>query len=56
MALEYSFMLEKVELSDDDIIIELGNLGIKIDTIKIERLSKGIQITETYDKIGFSLP
>lgn len=55
MALEYSFMLEKVELSNNDIIIELEKLGVTIDESKIEKISKGIQITETYDTLGFSL-
>ncbi|BFH64631.1 SitI3 family protein [Paenibacillus azoreducens] len=55
MALEYSFMLEEIQLSSNNIIIELEKLGVTLDINKIEKISKGIQITETYDTLGFSL-
>jgi len=55
VALEYSFMLEDLKLSDDDIFDELKKMGIPLDIIKIEKIPKGIQITETYDTLGFSL-
>ncbi|MFD0589128.1 SitI3 family protein [Paenibacillus sp. GCM10027627] len=55
MALEYSFMLEEIQLSNNDIIIEMGKLGVTLDVSKVEKISTGIQVTETYDRIGFSL-
>ncbi|MCG7376408.1 SitI3 family protein [Paenibacillus sp. ACRSA] len=55
MALEYSFILEKIQLSNDDLITELGKLGVKLDINKIEKMTKGIQITETNEILGFTL-
>ncbi|MEK3757079.1 SitI3 family protein [Paenibacillus sp. FSL P4-0338] len=55
MAIEYSFMLEEIQLSNTDISIELEKLGVILDMNKIEKMSEGIRITETYDRLGFSL-
>ncbi|MEK4043773.1 SitI3 family protein [Paenibacillus sp. FSL H8-0048] len=55
MALEYSFMLEEIQLSNTDISIELEKLGVILDVNKIEKMSEGVRITETYDRLGFSL-
>ncbi|OMF94233.1 SitI3 family protein [Paenibacillus sp. FSL R7-0337] len=55
MALEYSFMLEEIQLSNNDISIELEKLGAILDANKIEEMSEGIRITETYERLGFSL-
>ncbi|ETT30271.1 hypothetical protein C162_33718 [Paenibacillus sp. FSL R7-269] len=55
MAIEYSFMLEEIQLSNIDISIELEKLGVILDMNKIEKMSEGIRITETYDRLGFSL-
>lgn len=55
MALEYSFMLENKQLSNVDIINELGKLGVILNENMIELLPKGIYISEPYGTLGFTV-
>lgn len=55
MAIEYSLMLEEMQLSNCGFFDEMRKVGIEIDKSKIETLEKGIQIYELYDTLGFSI-